>query len=46
MFTEVEVVCGVVFFWLTLLGDGSAASEFEDVLLSVLVWMVVSLVGV
>ena len=37
MFAEVEVVAGGAFFWLALLGDGSAASEFEDLLLSVMV---------
>ena len=46
MFAEVEVVAGGVFFWLTLLGVGSAASEFEDLLLSVSLWVFVSLVEV
>ena len=45
MFAEVEVVAGGAFFWLALLGDGSAASEFEDLLLSVSPWVIVSLVG-
>ena len=43
---EVEVVAGGVFFWLFLFGDGSAASEFDDLLLSVSLWLIVFLIGV
>ena len=45
MFAEVEVVVGGVFFCVILFGDGSAASEFDDLLLSVSLWVIVSVVG-